>query len=243
MPQSQKETCFHVLWHQIGALAPTFNSSEPEVKRLQSMAKIGQDLFATQLNIEDCEYEIQEIERRANVKHSEQELLQLYQESQEIEKSKKTLQTSMKVYHTTLSNIKNREVIDRMSRVMQETISRHHEMQQDNRYHFACSPFAFFASTHYRITECIVVGSIDSINEHLLEKFDKVASEVAETKSTIQHVDVHNNMLDAVEHNDPIVTNSRSSDFLAWKNKIQSSKITPSERGISDNFSKGMLEA
>ena len=105
------------------------------------MAKIGQDLFATQLSIEDCEFEIQDIEKRAQNKTAEPELLHLFEESQEIEKSKKTLLTSMKVYQTTLANIKNREVIDRMSRVMQETISRHNEMQMDDRYIFLIAYF------------------------------------------------------------------------------------------------------
>lgn len=134
MPQRENANCLQVIWKRLGSLTPTFQSSDPEIKRLQSMAKIGQDLFATQLSIEDCEFEIQDIEKRAQNKSNEQELLHLFQESQEIEKSKKTLLTSMKVYQTTLGNIKNREVIDRMSRVMQETISRHNEMQMDNRY-------------------------------------------------------------------------------------------------------------
>jgi hypothetical protein len=134
MPQDANENCFSMLWSRLGALTPTFKSSDPEIKRLQGMAKIGQDLFSTQLSIEDCDFEMHDIERRAKNKMSEQELLHLFQETQEIEKTQRTLQTSMRVYQTTLANLKNREVIDRMSRVMQETISRHNEMQMDNRY-------------------------------------------------------------------------------------------------------------
>lgn len=85
--------------------------------------------------------------------------------------------------------------------------------------------------------------SIDSINEHLLERFDKVASEVADTKSTIQHVDTHNKMLDKIDPQSSSVPDLQQSDFMAWKRKISGVKHLNVKNPQLENSRQEMLSA
>ena len=85
--------------------------------------------------------------------------------------------------------------------------------------------------------------SFDSINEHLLEKFDKVATEVAETKSTMQHVDTHNQMLDTVHVHKKEVGDAHHTEFLAWKRKMCGTREMSVKISEPENMRRDMLSA
>jgi hypothetical protein len=85
--------------------------------------------------------------------------------------------------------------------------------------------------------------SVDSINEHLLEKFDKVATEVAETKSTMQHVDTHNQMLDAEHVHTRDVSDVHHKEFIAWKRKMCGTRESSAKISQPENTRRDMLSA
>ena len=85
--------------------------------------------------------------------------------------------------------------------------------------------------------------SIDSINEHLLEKFDKVATEVAETKSTMQHVDTHSQMLDTVHVHKKEMGNAHHTEYITWKRKICGTRDASVKISEPETTQREMLSA
>lgn len=149
----------------------------PEVRRLQSMAQVGVDVFQTHLQIEEHQQVLERLKQQGRqLKNKSQtssvEMRAVYNQAMDAEKQLATLRKSMQILETTLHNIENTAVMQRLHRVMQDTIARHQEVSTQN-------------------------SRENTLHSEVTQVFDQLTSDVQNNMNSMEEMESSCNILDA----------------------------------------------
>jgi hypothetical protein len=193
-------------------LASNFTStspSDPEVKRLQSLAQLGVDIYQAGLQLEENKMRIAESEARMRQIADNPQLIfeqhMLFQQCKELTIEQGTLSKAVNILTRTSEGVEQKVLIQRMQRVMQETITRHDQLQHQSMY------------------------GEDTTAESLLGTFEKMSEDVQTYQHTLAQMSTSSDILAAADVSSSTAAGSAlqpSSEFLAWKNDILATKDT-----------------
>ena len=126
-------SCLALLTEWIGTRS--LGAASPEVKRLQSLAQLGVDIYATNLRMEENKLQKTEIDQRMAEIVSDPatayEQRSLYSRSVRLDTEYSTLGKALNILNLTSGSVENLVLMQRMQNVMQETVQRHEEMNED----------------------------------------------------------------------------------------------------------------
>lgn len=183
-------------------------SDDPEVKRLQSLAQLGVDIYQAGLQLEENKMRITESEARMREIADNPQLIfeqhMLFQQCKELTIEQSTLSKAVNILTRTSESVEQKVLIQRMQRVMQETITRHDQVQHQSMY------------------------GEDTTAESLLGTFEKMSEDVQTYQHTLAQMSTSSDIL-AADVSSSTATGSAlqpSSEFLAWKNDILAIKDT-----------------
>ena len=126
-------SCLALLTEWIGTRS--LGAASPEVKRLQSLAQLGVDIYSTNLRMEENLLQKTEIEERmVEIVHDlgkTYEQHSLYLRCVCLDTEYSTLGKALNILNLTSGSVENRVLMQRMQNIMQETVQRHEEMNED----------------------------------------------------------------------------------------------------------------
>lgn len=185
------------------------SSSDPEVKRLQSLAQLGVDIYQAGLQLEENKMRIAESEARMRQIADNPQLIfeqhMLFQQCKELLIEQGTLSKAVNILTRTSEGVEQKVLIQRMQRVMQETITRHDQLQHQSMY------------------------GEDTTAESLLGTFEKMSEDVQTYQHTLAQMSTSSDMLATPNVSSSTAAGSAlqpSSEFLAWKNEILATNNT-----------------
>lgn len=168
------------------------------VKRLQSMAKLGENLFDVKMQIHELQIQQEKYEKDASLRMqsscSDADLAPYFQRCNELKIQQVALQKSERTIMATLSSIESQANIQQIKKILSYTVSTH-QMSQD-------------------------LGVEDSTTEQLLEDFNNVSTSIEQEKSILNGLDAHISEL----REDPVLLDNdiRSNPaFLTWKKELE----------------------
>lgn len=202
-------SCAALLSSWLASNFTSTSSSDPEVKRLQSLAQLGVDIYQAGLQLEENKMRIAESEARMRQIADNPQLIfeqhMLFQQCKELTIEQGTLSKAVNILTRTSEGVEQKVLIQRMQRVMQETITRHDQLQHQSMY------------------------GEDTTAESLLGTFEKMSEDVQTYQHTLAQMSTSSDILAAADVSSSTAAGSAlqpSSEFLAWKNDILATKDT-----------------
>lgn len=187
------------------------HSGDPEVKRLQSLAQLGVDIYQAGLQLEENKMRIYESEARMREIADNPQLIfeqhLLFQQCKELSIEQSTLSKAVNILTRTSESVEQKVLIQRMQRVMQETITRHDQVQHQSMY------------------------GEDTTAESLLGTFEKMSDDVQTYQHTLSQMNTSSDLLAAADVSSSTPAGSAlqpSAEFLTWKNDIVAARETHS---------------
>lgn len=202
-------SCAALLSSWLSTKFTSTSSSDPEVKRLQSLAQLGVDIYQAGLQLEENKMRIAECEARMRQIADNPQLIfeqhMLFQQCKELTIEQGTLSKAVNILTRTSEGVEQKVLIQRMQRVMQETITRHDQLQHQSMY------------------------GEDTTAESLLGTFEKMSEDVQTYQHTLAQMSTSSDILAAADVSSSTAAGSAlqpSSEFLAWKNDILATNNT-----------------
>jgi hypothetical protein len=202
-------SCAALLSSWLSTKFTSTSSSDPEVKRLQSLAQLGVDIYQAGLQLEENKMRIAESEARMRQIADNPQLIfeqhMLFQQCKELTIEQGTLSKAVNILTRTSEGVEQKVLIQRMQRVMQETITRHDQLQHQSMY------------------------GEDTTAESLLGTFEKMSEDVQTYQHTLAQMSTSSDILAAADVSSSTAAGSAlqpSSEFLAWKNDILATNNT-----------------
>jgi len=169
-----------------------------DMHRLKTMAKLGENLFQIQMQIEEYSIAHEVLTAAAKQSHalgrvSENDLYIMFRRIKETELQKTALDKSERVIRVTLTGLENQATITKMRKVLTHTVLQH-KMVHDN-------------------------GMLENESEKLMESFEQVSQHIAQGQSVLDNMDAHNDDMQA-EMGAPHEDIAHDSHFKRWKLEI-----------------------
>ena len=189
--------CMHIasISSVFGRIVPMQSTRDVNayIQRLQTMAKLGENLFEIKVQEGHLDLQRQSYENEARElmqQHGRDEHLQVYfQRVREVRMQIKALQQSARTISATINSIESQGNIEKIKRVLHYTVETH-KMAQEN-------------------------SLVDTTSDHLLEGFEQISNTIEQEKTILDTLDTQINDLRQERPMDLIQVHD--SEFDEWK--------------------------
>lgn len=188
------------------------NAAHEDLHKLKTMAKLGENLFQIQIQIEEYGISHQTLSEAAKTSHAEgnmsdNDLWIMYRRIREIELQQAALQKMARSIRATVTAVGNQATIEKMRKVLSHTVQQH-RMVQDN-------------------------GLLENSSERLMETFEHVSQHISQGQTAIDNMDAQND--DIQLDSDPVGSMDLAHDnnFTIWKQTLQDKAISISEMPLA----------
>jgi len=176
-----------------------------DLHRLKTMAKLGENLFQIQVQIEEYSISHETLTDAARQSHaqgalSENDLYIMYRRIKETELQKTALAKSERIIRVTLTGLENQATIAKMRKVLTHTVHQH-KMVHEN-------------------------GMLENASEKLMESFEQVSQHIAQGQSVLDNMDAQNDDIQADMHG-PQQEIAQDTHFSRWKQELANAAAAP----------------
>lgn len=181
------------------------SAAHEDLHRLKTAAKLGENLFQIQMQIEEYTISHQTLSEVARESHtrgdmSESDMWIMYRRVKETELQKMALAKSERIIRVTLTGLENQATMEKMRKVLEHTIHQH-RMVQDN-------------------------GMMENSSERLMETFEQVSQHISQGQTAMESIDAQNDDIN-LDVDAGGIELAQDNNFNLWKLSLIADTSTP----------------
>jgi len=177
-----------------------------DLHRLKTMAKLGENLFQIQIQIEEYRLSHETLAAAATQSHaegtlSENDMYIMYRRIRELELQQMALNKSERIIRVTLTGLDNQATIKKMRHVLAHTVSQHNMLHAN--------------------------GMLETESEMLMESYEQVSQHISQGQSVLDNIDAQNDEFEVDAHlpGDEI---TQDTAYSRWKQEFFPALAAPS---------------